>query len=145
MTKDELPNAMQTAGFRPTKQRMALGRLLFSKGDRHLTAEMLYEEAQQAGELVSLATIYNTVNQLAELGLLRRVSVDGTKTYYDTNTSNHHHFYFENGHELLDIPGGELSVENLPAVPEGYEIERMDVVIRLRRKCSPNNGGHIQS
>lgn len=144
MTKDELPIAMRTAGLRPTKQRAALGRLLFSSGDRHLTAEMLYEEALRADVSVSLATIYNTVNQLADLGLLRRVSVDGTKTYYDTNASNHHHFYFENGHELVDIPSAELSLKNLPSLPDGYEIARVDVVIRLRDKRSPNDGGHVQ-
>ena len=143
MTGDELPITMRTAGLRPTKQRVALGRLLFLNGDRHFTAEILYEEALQGGAHVSLATVYNTVNQLADLGLLRRVSVDGTKTYYDTNVSNHHHFYFENGHELVDIQGGELSFKDLPPVPEGYEIERMDVVIRLRRKRSPNDGGHV--
>ena len=94
----------KSAGLRPTRQRMALGWLLFGKGARHLTAEMLYEEATLAKVPVSLATVYNTLNQLTDAGLLRQVSVDGTKTYFDTNVSAHHHFYLENKHELVDIP-----------------------------------------
>ena len=96
---------LQAAGLRPTRQRMALGWLLFGKGARHLTAEMLYEEATLAKVPVSLATVYNTLNQLTDAGLLRQVSVDGTKTYFDTNVTAHHHFYLENNHELVDIPG----------------------------------------
>lgn len=125
---------MRAAGLRPTKQRRALVGLLFGKGERHLTAEMLYEEAIKATIPVSLATVYNTINQLADLGLLRRVSVDGAKTYYDTNVSNHHHFYFESSHELADIPNAELLIGAMPDIPDGYEIARVDVVIRLRSK-----------
>ena len=99
---------LQAAGLRPTRQRMALGWLLFGKGARHLTAEMLYEEATLAKVPVSLATVYNTLNQLTDAGLLRQVSVDGTKTYFDTNVSAHHHFYLENNHELVDIPDPHL-------------------------------------
>src|SRR6202021_3764136 len=84
---------LQAAGLRPTRQRMALGWLLFGKGARHLTAEMLYEEATLAKVPVSLATVYNTLNQLTDAGLLRQVSVDGTKTYFDTNVPAPHHFY----------------------------------------------------
>ena len=102
---------LQTAGLRPTRQRMALGWLLFGKGARHLTAEMLYEEATLAKVPVSLATVYNTLNQLTDAGLLRQVSVDGTKTYFDTNVSAHHHFYLENNHELVDIH--RISVEGM--------------------------------
>src|ERR671939_185074 len=95
---------LQAAGLRPTRQRMALGWLLFGKGDRHLTAEMLYEEASQAKVPVSLATIYNTLHQFTEVGLLRQVAVDGSKTYFDTNSTEHHHFFVEGDHELVDIP-----------------------------------------
>ncbi len=95
---------LQSAGLRPTRQRMALGWLLFGKGARHLTAEMLYEEATHAKVPVSLATVYNTLNQLTDAGLLRQVSVDGAKTYFDTNVTTHHHFYLEHNHELIDIP-----------------------------------------
>lgn len=125
---------LQSVGLRPTRQRMALGWLLFGKGERHLTAEMLYEEATLAKVPVSLATVYNTLNQLTEAGLLRQVSVDGTKTYFDTNVTAHHHFYIEGKHELVDIPDSNLVVENLPEPPEGYEIRRIDMVVRLRKK-----------
>jgi Fur family transcriptional regulator, iron response regulator len=125
---------LQAAGLRPTRQRMALGWLLFGKGARHLTAEMLYEEATHAKVPVSLATVYNTLNQLTDAGLLRQVSVDGTKTYFDTNVSAHHHFYLENNHELVDIPDPHLVLQSMPEVPEGYEIARVDMVVRLRKK-----------
>lgn len=125
---------LQSVGLRPTRQRMALGWLLFSKGGRHLTAEMLYEEATNAKVPVSLATVYNTLNQLTDAGLLRQVSVDGSKTYFDTNVSSHHHFYIEGTHELVDIPDHNLSLTSLPEVPEGYEISRVDMVVRLRKK-----------
>ena len=125
---------LQAAGLRPTRQRMALGWLLFGKGARHLTAEMLYEEATLAKVPVSLATVYNTLNQLTDAGLLRQVSVDGTKTYFDTNVSAHHHFYLENNHELVDIPDPHLVLQKMPEVPEGYEIARIDMVVRLRKK-----------
>jgi len=125
---------LQAAGLRPTRQRMALGWLLFGKGARHLTAEMLYEEATLAKVPVSLATVYNTLNQLTDAGLLRQVSVDGTKTYFDTNVTAHHHFYLESNHELVDIPDPHLMLQKMPEVPEGYEISRVDMIVRLRKK-----------
>jgi Fur family iron response transcriptional regulator len=125
---------LQAAGLRPTRQRMALGWLLFGKGARHLTAEMLYEEATLAKVPVSLATVYNTLNQLTDAGLLRQVSVDGTKTYFDTNVTSHHHFYLEHNHELVDILDPHPMLTQMPEVPEGYEISRIDMVVRLRRK-----------
>ena len=130
----DLKDMLRMAGLRPTRQRVALGWLLFGKGGRHLTAEMLYEEATHAKVPVSLATVYNTLNQLTEAGLLRQVSVDGTKTYFDTNTSAHHHFYMESSHELVDIPDQHLMLQKMPQVPEGYEIARVDMVVRLRKK-----------
>jgi Fur family iron response transcriptional regulator len=125
---------LQSVGLRPTRQRMALGWLLFGKGERHLTAEMLYEEAMIAKVPVSLATVYNTLNQLTDAGLLRQVSVDGAKTYFDTNVSTHHHFYVEDSHELVDIPDPNLALQQMPETPEGYEIARIDMVVRLRKK-----------
>jgi Fur family iron response transcriptional regulator len=123
-----------SVGLRPTRQRTALGWLLFGKGDRHLTAEMLYEEANLAKVPVSLATVYNTLNQLAEAGLLQQVSVDGSKTYFDTNVSSHQHFYLENSHELVDIPDQKSIALQMPDVPEGFEISRVQMLIRLRKK-----------
>jgi Fur family transcriptional regulator, iron response regulator len=94
---------LRAAGLRPTRQRMALGWILFAKGDRHVTAEMLYEEASQGKVPVALATVYNTLNLFTEVGLLRQVAVDGSKSYFDTNNSEHHHFYIEDQHELACV------------------------------------------
>ena len=127
---------LREVGLRPTRQRLALGWLLFAKGDRHLTAEMLHEDALRARFPVSLATVYNTLNQFTGVGLLREVAVDGSKTYFDTNSSDHHHFYVEGDSKLLDIPGAELMLGPRPSPPEGYEIARVDVIVRLRRKDS---------
>src|SRR5438067_12184062 len=125
---------LRQVGLRPTRQRMALGWMLFAKGDRHITAEMLYEEATRAKVPVSLATVYNTLHQFTEVGLLRQVAVDGSKTYFDTNATQHHHFFVEGENALLDIPYTDVVVGKTPIPPEGYEIARIDVVVRLRRK-----------
>jgi Fur family transcriptional regulator, iron response regulator len=125
---------LRDVGLRPTRQRMALGWILFAKGDRHVTAEVLFEEANRAKVPVSLATVYNTLHQFTEVGLLRQVAVDGSRAYFDTNNSMHHHFFIEDQNELLDIPAGDVMVGNAPVPPEGYEIARIDIVVRLRRK-----------
>jgi len=125
--------------LRPTRQRMALGWILFSKGDRHLTAEMLYEEATRAKVPVSLATVYNTLHQFTDVGLLRQVAVDGSKSYFDTNASEHHHFFIEGEDALVDIPEADVLVKQMPRPPEGFEIARIDVVVRLKRKVD-NSG-----
>jgi Fur family iron response transcriptional regulator len=123
---------LRHAGLRPTRQRIALGELLFSKGDRHISAEVLFEEARQAGVPVSLATIYNTLHQFTGAGLLRAISVDTARTYFDTNTGDHHHFFLESSEEVIDMPDGFIRVENLPAPPDGFEISRVDVIVRVR-------------
>jgi Fur family iron response transcriptional regulator len=130
----DVKTMLRQVGLRPTRQRMALGWILFAKGDRHLTAEMLYEEATKAKVPVSLATVYNTLHQFTEVGLLRQVAVDGSKTYFDTNSTQHHHFFVEGENSLLDIPDSDVVVGTTPVPPEGYEIARIDVVVRLRRK-----------
>ncbi len=132
----DVKTMLRQVGLRPTRQRMALGWILFGKGDRHLTAEMLYEEATKAKVPVSLATIYNTLHQFTGVGLLRQVAVDGAKAYFDTNVGDHHHFFVEGANELLDIPGAEVIVDKTPVAPEGYEVARVDVVVRLRPKSS---------
>ena len=130
----EVKSRLQGAGLRPTRQRMGLGWLLFAKGDRHLTAEGLYEEALKAKVPVSLATVYNTLHQFTEAGLIREIAVEGAKTHFDTKATNHHHFYIEGENRLIDIEGSDIDVAGLPSVPEGMEIARVDVVVRLRRK-----------
>jgi Fur family transcriptional regulator, iron response regulator len=124
---------LREVGLRPTRQRMALGWILFAKGDRHVTAEMLYEEANHAKVPVSLATVYNTLHQFTEVGLLRQVAIDGSKAYFDTNNSEHHHFFIEDQNDLMDIPSSDVVVGKAPVPPDGYEIARIDVVVRLRR------------
>src|SRR3954463_7834003 len=130
----DVKSMLRQVGLRPTRQRMALGWILFGKGDRHITAEMLYEEASKAKVPVSLATVYNTLHQFTDVGLLRQVAVDGSKTYFDTNNTQHHHFFVEGENALLDIPDAEVIVDKTPIPPEGYEIARIDVVVRLRRR-----------
>ena len=125
---------LRHAGLRPTRQRVALGDLLFAKGDRHLTVEELHEEAVQAGVPVSLATVYNTLHQFTEAGMIRVLAVESAKTYFDTNVSDHHHFFVEGENDVLDIPVSNLTIGNLPEPPEGMEIAHVDVVIRLRAK-----------
>ena len=131
-----IDETLRKANLRPTRQRVALAELLFSKGDRHVAAETLYEEARDAGVAVSLATIYNTLHQFTESGLLRAISIESNKTYFDTNTDNHHHFFIEGKNEVIDMPDGFVTVENLPEPPEGMEIARVDVVVRVRENSA---------
>jgi Fur family iron response transcriptional regulator len=124
---------LRTVGLRPTRQRVALARLLFGSGDRHVTAEQLHGEAVSASIPVSLATVYNTLHQFTAAGLLREVVVESGRSYFDTNIDDHHHFFCESTGHLQDIPGEMVMVGQLPAPPEGAEIRRVDVIIRIRR------------
>ncbi|RMD60489.1 MAG: transcriptional repressor [Alphaproteobacteria bacterium] len=125
---------LKAAGLRPTRQRLALARLLFERGDRHLTAEQLHTEAAAAAVPVSLATVYNTLHQFTAAGLLREVVVEPGRSYFDTNVDDHHHFFFEDDGQLEDIPGDSVFLDNLPQAPDGTEISRVDVIIRVARK-----------
>ncbi len=127
---------LRRSGLRPTRQRIALASLLFAKGDRHLTVEELHEEALAADVPVSLATVYNTLHQFTEAGLIRVLAVESAKTYFDTNVSDHHHFFIEGENEVLDIPVSNIVIDNLPEPPDGLEISHVDVVIRLRQKSA---------
>jgi len=122
---------LRKAGLRPTRQRVALGVLLFGTGDRHVSAEILHAEALAAGEQVSLATVYNTLHQFTGAGLLRELAIDGGKAYFDTNTSNHNHFFIEEEGKLMDIPGDTIRVAGLPEPPAGMQVSHIDVVVRL--------------
>ncbi len=126
-----IANRLRGSGLRPTRQRVALGSLLFAGEDRHVSAEMLHAEALTAGEHVSLATVYNTLHQFTEAGLLRELAIDGGKAYFDTNTSNHNHFFIEADGELMDIPGDSIRVDGLPEPPAGMRVSHIDVVVRL--------------
>ncbi|WP_442969862.1 iron response transcriptional regulator IrrA [Roseibium sp. Sym1] len=130
----DVTDMLRTAGLRPTRQRVSLAELLYSKGDRHISAELLHEEAVDADVPVSLATVYNTLHQFTEVGLLREVAIDGNKTYFDTNTSDHHHFFIEGENRVIDIPGEGVGIGSLPEVPDGMEVVRVEVVVRVREK-----------
>ncbi len=127
---------VRKAGLRPTRQRIALAKLLFAKGDRHLAAEELHAEAAEVGYSMSLATVYNTLHQFTDAGMLRVLAVEGSRTYFDTNTSDHHHFFVEDDNTIVDIKGSPCAISDLPEPPEGMEIANVDVIIRLRRKKS---------
>ena len=124
---------LRRVGLRPTRQRVSLGWLLFAKGDRHVSAEMLYEEAMKARVPVSLATVYNTLHQFTQAGLLRELAIDGAKTFFYTDSSDHHHFVVDGEDKVIDIPASAVDVAERPPPPEGYEIARVDVVVRLRK------------
>jgi len=124
---------LRAARLRPTRQRLALARLLFEKGDRHVGAEELHGEALAAQIPVSLATVYNTLHQFVGAGLLREVVINSGRSYFDTNVSDHHHFFYEDSGQLRDIPGDSIAVSNVPSPPEGGSIRRVDVIVRIEK------------
>ena len=122
---------LRAAGLRPTRQRLALAKLLFEGGDRHVTAEMLHGEARAASIRVSLATVYNTLHQFTAADLLREIVVDSQRSYFDTNMSDHHHFFHEKTNQLMDIPGDEIVISQIPPPPPGTVVKRVDIVVRI--------------
>lgn len=127
---------LRQSGLRPTRQRLALAKLLFGRGHRHVTAEDLYAEAAAAGVRVSLATVYNSLHQFTAAGLLRPVTVEGSRSYFDTNIGDHHHFYCEEDGRLVDIDGSAIRVAGLPPPPAGASVERVEVIVRLKVKTT---------
>jgi Fur family iron response transcriptional regulator len=125
-------DCLREARLRPTRQRLALAKLLLENGDRHVTAEQLHGEALVASIRVSLATVYNTLHQFTAAGLLREVVVAPGRSYFDTNVDDHHHFFFEGTGQLQDIPGDDVVVQGLPTPPQGTAIRRVDVIIRVK-------------
>ncbi|HJQ59093.1 MAG TPA: Fur family transcriptional regulator [Vineibacter sp.] len=129
-----IADRLRAAGLRPTRQRLVLVGLLFGRqGDPHVTAEQLHGEAESRGARVSLATVYNALNQFTAAGLLREVQVGPGRLYFDTNTGDHHHFHVENDGTLFDIPADQVSITRLPSAPSGMSVERVDIVVRIRR------------
>ena len=128
---DAMAERLRAAGLRPTRQRVAIARIIFGHGHRHLTAESLHAEAREAGVTMSLATVYNALHQFTHAGLLRSFGIEGRTTYFDTNTHDHHHFVTPRG-QVIDIPRGAVSLADLPEPPEGMEIEHVEIVVRLR-------------
>ena len=132
VTSDDIMELLRDAGLRPTRQRRSLAQQLFSGNDRHVTAEQLHSESLGQGISVSLATVYNTLHQFTTAGLLRELVVDAGRSYFDTNISAHHHLYFEDSGKLLDVSGDNIAIGELPALPEGAEVSRIDIIIRVR-------------
>ncbi|MBL4741162.1 MAG: transcriptional repressor [Sneathiella sp.] len=131
-----LEDRIRSAALRPTRQRLALAELLFSNGNRHLTAEKLHSEVLHSGVKISLATIYNNLHQFTAAGLLREVVVDSSKSYFDTNVTPHHHFFHEDEGRLQDIESSELTVLGIPNLPAGTAISSIDVIVRLSKQSS---------
>lgn len=126
-----LIDQLKDAGLRPTRQRLALAKLLFEGGNHHFTAEQLHARAMEAEVRVSLATVYNTLHQFHDAGLLREVVVEAGRSYFDTNMDDHHHFYFEGSGELRDVDQDDVTLSSLPTAPDGTKVARVDVIIRL--------------
>jgi Fur family transcriptional regulator, iron response regulator len=124
---------LRSVGLRPTRQRVELASILFKGEDCHVTAESLHEEVTSLGLKISLATVYNTLHQFTHAGLLRQVVVDAARGYFDTNTGDHQHFFLEDSGTLIDIPGHEISVSGVPVPPAGMTVDRVDVVVRVKR------------
>ena len=122
---------LRAAGLRPTRQRLAWAKLLFDGCDRHISAEQLHDEAQTGNIRVSLATIYNTLHQFTDSNMLREIVVDTGRSYFDTNTTDHHHYFFERSGKLEDIPSHMVSLDKIPEAPPGTTIRRIDVIVRI--------------
>jgi Fur family iron response transcriptional regulator len=133
LRREEIAGKLRDAGLRPTRQRLALAGILFGSGDRHVSAEALHGEALAARVPVSLATVYNALNQFTRVGLLREVAIEGDRSYFDTNTSNHFHYFLESEGRLIDIGTDDIEVKGLPPAPTGTELGRIDVIVRLRK------------
>ncbi len=132
--KNQGRNWLENSGLRPTRQRVAIAARLMGDGQhRHVTAESLFADVLKAGESISLATVYNTLRTFCDAGLVQEVTVDGARSYFDTNTHDHPHFYWEDEHRLSDAPHNDLVISTLPSAPAGTEIASVDVIIRLRR------------
>ena len=132
VTSNDIIELLRDAGLRPTRQRLSLAWQLFSGRDRHVTAEQLHSESLGQGGSVSLATVYNTLHQFTAAGLLRELVVDAGRSYFDTNISAHHHLYFEDSGKLRDVSGDNIAIGELPTLPEGAEISRIDIIIRVK-------------
>ena len=141
VTPNDIVELLRNAGLRPTRQRLSLAWQLFSGSDRHVTAEQLHSQSLDQGISVSLATVYNTLHQFTAAGLLRELVVDAGRSYFDTNISAHQHLYFEDSGKLRDVSGNNIAIGELPALPEGTEISRIDIIIRVKNSAPPHSDG----
>jgi Fur family iron response transcriptional regulator len=127
-----LPALLHHAGLRPTRQRLALAAALFDGKPRHVTAEQVYADMRAKRAKVSLATVYNALHSFTEAGLLREVVIDSSRVYFDTNIAAHHHFFDQATGKLHDVPATAVRIAKLPKLPAGRELDRVEVIIRLR-------------
>jgi len=134
----DIKEKLRALDLRPTRQRIALAWTILRQGDRHVTAETLYDEAKRIERSISLPTVYNTLRQFISVGLLREVAIGASKAYFDTNISPHHHFFIEDKNELMDIPINSSRVD-VPSPPQGYEVAHVDLVVRLRRRAGSHD------
>ena len=122
---------LENHNIRPTKQRMVLAKILFEKGQRHVSAEELFDEVKQDDRKISLATIYNTLKQFSSLGLIREIVVDQSKSLYCTNLESHYHLYIEDEGKIIDIPTENINL-NIPSIPACLKLHNIDVIVRIR-------------
>lgn len=128
-----LEGRLRLAGLRPTRQRVAIARLLLDGRHRHVSAESLSAEIRESGTQMADGTVYNTLNQFTDAGLLRRVTVHNEHSLFDTNVEHHHHFYDSDADCLIDVPEGHVVLNSLPNAPDGHEIRSVDVTINIRQ------------
>ena len=131
ISKMQVIDKLKKAGVTPTQQRVEIGQILFAR-PQHMSADQVLSVVNESGPLVSKATIYNTLGLFARKGLVREVIVDPSKVFYDSNTSEHHHFFDMDSGELIDIEADSLRLETMPSLPEGTQAEGVDIVIRVR-------------
>ena len=124
-------NTLKKSNIRPTKQRIILAKLLFEKGRRHVSAEDLYDEVKNDDRRISLATIYNTLKQFSQIGLIREIVVDQNKSLYCTNNESHYHLYIEDEGKIIDIPTKNIDL-NIPSIPACLSLHNVDVIVRIR-------------
>tara|TARA_Y100000588_G_C14071570_1_gene846019 strand:- start:372 stop:821 length:450 start_codon:yes stop_codon:yes gene_type:complete len=126
------------SGIRPTKQRRILAKILFEKGNRHISAEELYSEVRKQDRQISMATVYNTLKQFTTLGLIREIVVDKSKSLYDTNNKNHYHLYIEDEGKIIDIPTKNINLD-IPSIPACLQLHNIDIIVRIRTLKYKNN------
>lgn len=135
ISKSQVIERLKKAGVTPTQQRVEIGQILFAK-PQHMSADQVLTVVNKTGPLVSKATIYNTLGLFARMGLVKEVIVDPTKVFYDSNVTDHYHFYSMDSGELIDIQGEQLRLERMPNLPEGMEAQGVDIVIRVRNAAN---------
>ena len=122
---------LEKNGIRATKQRRVLAKLIFDKGKRHISAENLYDEVKKEERKISMATVYNTLKQFTNLGLIREIVVDQNKSLYCNNNQSHYHLYIEDEGKVIDIPTQNIDLD-IPSIPACLQLHDIDVIVRIR-------------